>query len=129
MVRRQQQRIQSQLPFIREPLHNLREVVKQLLCLEDHVASADRRCNDCIRKHLLSAEALAEEGAAMDVEGTYIDSLDSIARSLRNIELELFAPNKDRRPDYQRIKQALRAHRKFIVKTYGAKWVRMYKKG
>ncbi|WIA10881.1 hypothetical protein OEZ85_011047 [Tetradesmus obliquus] len=118
----------TQLEFIREPLHNLREIAKQLLCLEDHICCSDRRCHDCIRKHLLYAEALAEEGAAMDLTGEYRAYLDSLARSLRAVELELFggaaaAAAAAAMDASQRIKQMLREHRKYIVKKYGGSWV------
>jgi hypothetical protein len=46
-------------------LFNLREAAKQLLLLEDHLSQPERRCDDCIRKHFLKAEALLEEGATL----------------------------------------------------------------
>jgi hypothetical protein len=46
-------------------LFNLREAAKQLLLLEDHLSQPERRCEDCIRKHFLKAEALLEEGATL----------------------------------------------------------------
>ena len=49
-----------------DPAFNLREFVKQLILLEDHLCQPHKRCDDCIRKHLLTAEALAEEATALD---------------------------------------------------------------
>jgi hypothetical protein len=57
-----------------EPLFNLRELCKHLLLLEDHLAQADKRCPDCIRKHLLTVEALADEAVALDPAGIYVQS-------------------------------------------------------
>lgn len=54
-----------------DPRHNAREVCKQLLLLEDHLAHAEKRCPDCVRKHFLMAEALADEGVALDPTGNY----------------------------------------------------------
>lgn len=51
-----------------DPAHNLREASKQMLLLEDHLFQPPRQCPDCIRKHLLTAEALAEEAATLDKE-------------------------------------------------------------
>jgi hypothetical protein len=48
------------LPLM-EPAFNLREIVKHLLLLEDHLLHPDRRCPDCVWKHLLTAEAFADE--------------------------------------------------------------------
>lgn len=133
----------SQLAYIREPLHNLREMTKQLLCLEDHFASKDRRCHDCIRKHLLYAEALAEEGAAMDMTGKYRKYLGQLGRSLRNMEAAYFlradddakankkkkGNNNSSASDPHNIQQALRQNRKYIVDNYAKEWTKMYTDG
>lgn len=116
-------RSHSQLPYIREPLHNLRELSKQLLLLEDHVISEDRRCPDCMRKHLLLVEGLAEEATAMDESGTYAAYCDTISRTMRVMEREIFTKEN---PNYAQIKKALREHRKFITQRYGPDWTVMY---
>ena len=54
-----------------DPAFNLREFVKQLILLEDHLVQPHKRCSDCIRKHLLTAEALAEEATALDKTGVW----------------------------------------------------------
>jgi hypothetical protein len=54
-----------------EPSHNLREASKQMVLLEDHLFQPPRRCKDCIRKHMLTAEGLAEEAATLDKEGEW----------------------------------------------------------
>jgi len=51
---------------LQDPAFNLREVAKHLLLLEDHLLHADRRCPDCIWKHLLTAEAFADEADTLD---------------------------------------------------------------
>jgi hypothetical protein len=52
------------------PVHlaafNIREIVKQMLLLEDHLYHADKRCAECIAKHFLTIEALSEEGVTLD---------------------------------------------------------------
>lgn len=48
------------LPVLR-PYFNGREVIKQLAMLEDHLNNAHKRCMDCIHKHFLTSEGLAEE--------------------------------------------------------------------
>ena len=45
---------------------NLREVVKQLLLLEEHLSDDEKFCEDCIRKHLMHTEALAEEALTLN---------------------------------------------------------------
>lgn len=60
----------SRLP-ISHPRFNLREIVKQFTLLEDHLQHPHKQCLDCIRKHLLMSEALAEEMGGLDVSGDY----------------------------------------------------------
>jgi hypothetical protein len=54
-----------QLP-ISDPRYNIREVVKQMLLLEQHLLEESKYCPDCISKHILTIEALAEEGQNLD---------------------------------------------------------------
>lgn len=61
----------SNLLPILETRFNLRECAKQLILLEDHLNNPKKQCNDCICKHFLSIEALAEEGAG--INGTIDD--------------------------------------------------------
>ncbi len=77
----------SMLP-LQEPEFNLREVTKHLLLLEDHLFHADRRCPDCIWKHLLTAEAFVDEactlGSANPIPPGTASALRSIDRDLRS---------------------------------------------
>lgn len=52
------------------PQFNMREIAKQMVLLEDHLAHANKRCPDCIRKHLLTIEAMAEEAVTLDQDGS-----------------------------------------------------------
>jgi hypothetical protein len=54
---------------VHDPVYNLREVAKQLCLLEEHLAIPHKVCPDCIRKHLLTIEALAEEAACLNTDG------------------------------------------------------------
>lgn len=51
---------------IMDPAFNVREMCKQLALLEDHLFHPRKRCPDCIIKHLLTVEALAEEAITLD---------------------------------------------------------------
>lgn len=66
---------------VMEPSFNLREIAKQMLLLESHLAVPRQRCADCIRKHYATIEALAEEGASLDaergaLEGVFADAAE-----------------------------------------------------
>ena len=49
------------------PKFNIREILKQMVLLEDHLLHPYKRCPDCIHKHLISIEAFAEEGVSLDI--------------------------------------------------------------
>ena len=69
-----------------DPRHNMREMAKELLLLEDHVAQPAKHCPDCIRKHLLRSEALAEEAVQLDVDGEYQEYLLPLPGQIRNLQ-------------------------------------------
>jgi hypothetical protein len=68
------------------PLFNLREMCKQILLLEDHLNNVRKRCPDCICKHFMTIEALAEEAISLDVKGEYWDRLDGLAQHVRDLQ-------------------------------------------
>ena len=55
----------SLLPVM-DPKFNAREIVKQSWMLEDHLTTPQKNCCDCIKKHFLALEGLAEEAAALE---------------------------------------------------------------
>jgi len=95
---------------IMEPLHNVREVAKQLILLEDHLFHPERHCEDCITKHLLTAEAFAEEARSLDVAGEFSELLNPLPGVLRR----LFRMFQEEKP-VQEIAQAARKLRKRLM--------------
>jgi len=65
------------------PRFNMREIAKQLVLLEDHCLHLHKHCPDCIRKHLLTIEALAEEAVSLDTGGLYHGVASALAHSAR----------------------------------------------
>ena len=74
---------------IKDPLFNLREIVKQLLLVEDHLSHSHKLCPDCIRKHLLTIEALAEEAETLDEAGIYKAGMEGLAEKTRQWIMDL----------------------------------------
>jgi len=72
---------ESMLPIMK-PEHNLREICKELTLLEDHLNHQSKQCPDCITKHFLKLEALAEEGLSL-CDGD--DKISHICESLAMI--------------------------------------------
>jgi hypothetical protein len=97
----------SQKPLMQpifEPLHNAREIAKQLVMLEDHLAHPSRRCHDCIRKHLLTAEGLADEAVTLDESGEHRDRVRKAAQDLRDIA-KVFTAGGDRDALQSRVRE------------------------
>lgn len=64
-------------------VHNVREVYKHLVLLEDHLLHPEKRCTDCIVKHFLTIEALVEEALGLDGASEVV--LDGWASRVRNL--------------------------------------------
>lgn len=74
---------QEALLPIMDPLFNVREFCKQLILLEDHLQIDGKRCLDCIRKHILAAEALAEEAISLDPHRRHYKVLQPLPAKMR----------------------------------------------
>ena len=68
-----------------EPMHNAREMAKQLTLLEDHIIQPPKHCPDCIRKHLLTTEALAEEAVSLATQAAQRVYFQGVAQEVRGI--------------------------------------------
>lgn len=73
-------------PPINSALFNVREITKQLLLLEEHLTDPEKFCVDCIRKHLMMVEALAEEAMTMDPRSKWTAHAHDLARLSRQIQ-------------------------------------------
>ena len=87
-----------------DPRHNLREMAKELILLEDHLAQPAKHCPDCIRKHLLKSEALAEEAVQLDEDGSQQERLRPLPGQIRNLQ-RAFLANADRNALQQQVRQ------------------------
>lgn len=79
---------QEDLLPIMHPLFNLREVCKQMALLEDHLNNPRKRCEDCIRKHFLTIEALFEEAVSLDNRGKWADLIQGKADIIRDFQVK-----------------------------------------
>lgn len=71
---------------VMNPLFNVREMSIQCILLEMHLNSPQRRCNDCIRKHFLAIEGLADEAIGLDKTGEHRDFLLPIPNEIRRLQ-------------------------------------------
>lgn len=93
-----------------DPKFNLREVAKHSILLEDHLFQKEKRCPDCIRKHLMTIEAFLEEAITLDKEGLYTFEIEQMLQDVKNASLEFVQSS-----DFIRLGQRLRALRKTIM--------------
>lgn len=75
-------RYQGERTSLHNPFFNLREVAKQLILLEDHLTHPYKACPDCIRKHLMTVEALAEEAGTLDSLGVLQGEKGNLAEGI-----------------------------------------------
>ena len=86
------------------PLHNIKEICKEFVLLEDHLQAPEKRCPDCIRKHLLKAEAFAEEAIALDKKGEHLKLCRPLPGEIRKIQ-EAFMKGEDDHQLGQRVRK------------------------
>lgn len=92
------------------PQFNLREIAKQMVLLEDHLCHRYKHCPDCIRKHLLTIEAFAEEAVSLDKVGVYRETGERIAEAAR-VWMEQLVDGRD----LAEVGQEIRLVRKMLV--------------
>ena len=98
---------------VMDPRFNMREMCKQSVLLEDHLFQKEKRCHDCIIKHFLTIEGLAEEAITLDKEHKYPE-LNDIPPKVRKIAKQYIDNSKDpKQPSI--IAQELRELRKNMM--------------
>ena len=95
---------------VSNPAFNVREIAKQMILLEDHLIVADKRCPDCIGKHLLAIEALADEAACLDSKKSLGKLPRQLATLSRQAQKQLLSG-----ADPCKVAQDIRAQRKKLL--------------
>lgn len=76
----------SKLLPVLDPCFNMREICKQCVLLEDHLFQNEKRCTDCIKKHFLTIEGLAEEAITLDKKNEYHLSKEELPEKVRKLQ-------------------------------------------
>lgn len=71
---------------VRSPLFPMRQILLQITLIKDHCIP-QRRCYECIAKHMVNAEMWSEFGAQISAED--VDNYAQIAKALRDKLLEI----------------------------------------
>ena len=74
---------------------NIREAVKNMLLIEDHLLDKRRRCMDCCKKHLLLIESFLDEGISLDKNGKYVKKIEKDLKIIRNLQKKLLEGRKN----------------------------------
>lgn len=98
---------------VTNPWYNLREICKNTILLEDHIFQRSKRCKDCIKKHFLTIEGLAEEMVTLD-KTQQLKEYYGLADQIRNIEKEYIERDKKGKSIIE-IAQKLRIMRKSLM--------------
>ena len=77
------------------PCFNIREVVKNMLLINDHLLDPDRRCYDCLLKHSLLIEGFLEEAMTLDKKQKYTKILKNYPKEMRKIQKLLIGGRKN----------------------------------
>ena len=94
------------------PCFNIREVVKNILLLEDHLLDPDRRCLDCIYKHTMIIEGFLEEAVTIDRQQKYTKLLKPLPKKMRKVQVMIL----EGRERYLDVAKELRKIRKPLMK-------------
>lgn len=111
------------LPVMR-PTFNFREICKQLSLLEDHMVHSVKRCRDCVNKHFLMAEGLAEECKSLCGQAALKDEAAAVARELRVYHHAIASPQATP-ATWEYVATRLRRLRKRLMKVHAALPLRM----
>ena len=114
---------QAQLLPIMDYRHNLREIVKNSILLEDHITHPEKRCGDCCTKHFLCLEALAEEAKTLDTKGhmqtdPILCNLPDFYRDCARQWYIIYSNSQSNNADYIPVIQRLRMVRKRYQQDY-----------
>lgn len=100
------------LPVL-DPCYNMREICKQSILLEDHIFQESKSCQDCIKKHFLCLEGLAEEAITLDSKKEYHFADLKLPDKYRKIQKDFLAGQAA-----EDIAQQLRQIRKPLMAKY-----------
>lgn len=112
---------------------NMREIVKQMILLEGHVNPVSNRCYDCMQKHVMTIEGLAEEAKSLVTpdrpSSVNMRVYDEIASFARDVHQRIIAirGNVEEEKDVHRLKedeyvalaQGIRKFRKYLIHDVG----------
>ena len=108
----------SAIDPVNDPAYNMRNVTKQSILLEEHLAEENKYCMGCITKHFLHIIGLVEE--AIWLAGSRVDAYPHLAESSAIYETAFrswMAARTDRAA-VRSVLDTLRQHRRLLIEAY-----------
>lgn len=102
------------LPIL-EVEFNIREAVKNMLLVEDHLLDKRRRCQDCCKKHLLLIESFLDEAISLDKKGKYIRKIENDLKIIRKLQQKLL---KGRKNYYDIVMDIKKMRKKYFKQSF-----------
>lgn len=103
---------------VSDPAYNMKEIAKQSILLEEHLAEMNKRCLDCITKHFLHIIGLSEEAMMLCsrnfADYPHLDQSQEFYQGLFNTWLA----HKEDESVITNVLEELRAKRKAIIHSY-----------
>ena len=108
---------------VSDPTYNMKNLIKQTILLEEHLAEDNKYCIDCIIKHFLHCQGLIEEGIWLSCRNfdkcPLIEESDELYKKL--FDKWLLCKNNKKEENKKEIKyvlEKLREWRKKLVENY-----------
>jgi hypothetical protein len=103
---------------VSEPDYNMREVIKQSILLEEHLTVPDKRCQDCIAKHMLHIQALIMEAMMLACGTVSRYPMLQESSDFYKKQFDKWLANREDGSNMNEIASALRDWRKRLVQVY-----------
>jgi hypothetical protein len=103
---------------VNDPDYNMRNIIKQSILLEEHIAEKNKYCLSCIVKHFLHIIGLAEEaiwlaGARVQQYPYMLDSAEFYQRAF-----DIWQANKNDDKTKRSVLTSLRERRRRLIDSY-----------
>jgi hypothetical protein len=103
---------------VSDPDYNMRQIIRQSILLEEHLAEDRKYCKDCICKHFNHIIGLSSE--AVSLAGDKINSFPLMSEStdFYEKEFQVWLKNRECQATRQKLCTHLRERRKELMKLY-----------
>ena len=103
---------------VNEPSYNMKNVVKQRVLLEEHLAEKNKYCVSCIVKHFLHIIGLVEEAVWLAGEDLYKYPMLSSSAEFYQTMFDMWNAGKHDDATIRQVLGSVREHRRALIEAY-----------